>query len=91
MSTEVKQIIQGYGLSRTESSAVLTQAIIDMRNGGITAPEATAVIGAVEAQTHRMQTVINAMAIQLKMKQSGVDFGEYLKNAKMIVDIGEDI
>lgn len=67
-----------------------TQAMIDMRNGGISASEGLAMAGMVDAMSKRMQVRLNAVKLQLQCKQMGEDFGKLIKNAKMLVEEGYD-
>jgi hypothetical protein len=82
--------IQGYGLSRKDATAAVTQAILDMRNGGIEKGEAETIINAVDCQTRRMQVTLNAIKLQLQVKAAGADFGELLRNAKRLTEDGYD-
>lgn len=91
MSTEITETIQGYCLSRADTTAVLTKAMLDMREGGISSVEAQTIISAVDCQTRRMQVIINAMKLQEQLKRAGADFGEYLRNTKTIIELGCDI
>lgn len=88
--SDARNTIQGYGLSRKDATAVVTQAILDMRNGGIEKGEAEVIIQAVDCQTRRMQMTLNAIKLQLQVKAAGADFGELLRNAKRLQECGED-
>jgi hypothetical protein len=88
--SEAHNTIQGYGLSRKDATAAVTQAIIDIRNGGLEKGEAEVIINAVDCQTRRMQVTLNAIKLQLQVKAAGEDFGKLLKNARKLQDDGYD-
>lgn len=88
--SEAHETIQGYGLSRKDATAVVTQAILDMRNGGIERGEAEVIVNAVDCQTRRMQLVLNAIKLQMQVSAAGHDFGELLRIAKRLTDDGYD-
>lgn len=88
--TESRSEIQAYGLNTQETVSVFTQALIDMRNGGISATEGMAMAGMVDAMSRRMQVRLNAVKLQLQCKTMGEDFGKLIKNAKMLVEEGYD-
>lgn len=86
--SEARTEIQAYGLTTQETVSVFTQAMIDMRNGGITAAEGAAMADMVDAMSRRMQVRLNAVKLQLQCKTMGEDFGKLIKNAKMLVEEG---
>lgn len=88
--SESRTQIQAYGITTQETVSVFTQAMIDMRNGGISASEGLAMAGMVDAMSKRMQVRLNAVKLQLQCKQMGEDFGKLIKNAKMLVEEGYD-
>lgn len=88
--SESRSEIQAYGITTQESVSVFTQALIDMRNGGISAQEGLAMSAMVDAMSKRMQVRLNAVKLQLQCKQMGEDFGSLIKNSKRLVEDGYD-
>lgn len=86
--SESRTEIQAYGITTQEAVSVFTQAMIDMRNGGISAADGLAMASMVDAMSKRMQVRLNAVKLQLQCKQMGEDFGKLIKNSKMLVEEG---
>ena len=80
--TEARKEIQVYGLTSQDTISVFTQAMIDMRNGGISAAEGLSMAAMVREMNSRVQTRLNAVNMQLKCRAMGVDFGELIRVAK---------